>query len=105
MAIQHKTPKGLKTKVTFLCQDCGHTSPKWEGRCPACGAWGTYVEFSEPARQARPARPHGRGLAVEPTPIGEQSAADAQRMLLGMPEVDRLLGGGVVPGSVLLMAG
>ena len=105
MAIQHKTPKGLKTKVTFLCQDCGHTSPKWEGRCPACGAWGTYVEFSEPARQARPARSHAPGLPVEPTPIGEQSAAEAQRMLLGMPEVDRLLGGGVVAGSVLLLAG
>ena len=105
MAIQHRAPKGPKTKVSFLCQDCGHSSPKWDGRCPACGAWGTYVEFSEPGRQTRPTRPPSRALPAEPVPIGEQSAGDAQRLSLGMPEVDRLLGGGVVAGSVLLLAG
>ena len=109
MAIQHKAPKASKTKISFLCQDCGHSSPKWEGRCAACGAWGTYVEFAEPTRAPRAVRPQGQALAPslapEPAPIGEQSAPADHRLSLGMPEIDRLLGGGVVAGSVLLLAG
>ncbi|MCH7483512.1 MAG: hypothetical protein IIC31_11910, partial [Chloroflexi bacterium] len=65
VAIQQKTPrapKAPKAKVSFLCQDCGHSSPKWDGRCPACGAWGTYVEFTEPGRAARSLRPAGVAL-------------------------------------------
>ncbi len=105
MAIQHRTSKAPKTKVSFLCGDCGHSSAKWEGRCAACGAWGTYVEFAEPGRPARAVGPRSQALAPEPAPIGEQSAPDGQRLSLGMPEIDRLLGGGVVAGSVLLLAG
>ena len=105
MAIQHKAPKAPKTKVSFLCSDCGHASPKWEGRCAACGAWGTYAEFAEPRRAPQAVRQQGRALAPEPAPIGEQSAPADHRLSLGMPEFDRLLGGGVVAGSVLLLAG
>ena len=92
MAIQHRTSKAPKTKISFLCGDCGHSSPKWEGRCAACGAWGTYVEFAEPGRPARAVGPRSQALAPEPAPIGEQSAPDGQRLSLGMPEIDRLLG-------------
>ena len=97
------------TKTTFLCQDCGRTSPKWEGRCPGCGAWGTYVEFNEPKASrrgtARAAGPRAVQGPARATPLHEQPGGDEQRTVLGMPEVDRLLGGGIVAGSVMLLAG
>ncbi|MEX2431351.1 MAG: DNA repair protein RadA, partial [Dehalococcoidia bacterium] len=102
-------PSTPKAKLTFLCSDCGHTSPKWAGRCPACDAWNTFVEFSE--RSAARRLPFDRLRANGPNPSGapallsEQPGGDGQRLALGMPEVDRLLGGGAVNGSVLLMAG
>ncbi len=94
-------------KTTFLCQDCGHTSPKWNGRCPSCGAWGTTVEVSEPKRNGRQAAPRAR---LGPTdsaarPLVEQPLSDGARVSTGLGELDRLLGGGVVGGSVLLLAG
>jgi len=112
-----------KQKITFLCQDCGHTSPKWDGRCPGCGAWGTYVEFAEPKRPAGQARRFGvtsrtpsglggpvglgpaRSARIAATALAEQPGGDEDRLALGMPEIDRLLGGGVVAGSVMLLAG
>ena len=112
-----------KQKTTFLCQDCGHTSPKWDGRCPGCGAWGTYVEFAEPKRPAGQTRRFGvtnrfpsglggpaglgpaRGARIAATALAEQPGGDEDRLALGMPEIDRLLGGGVVAGSVMLLAG
>jgi len=116
------TPKASKIRITFLCQDCGHTSPKWNGRCPACQLWGTYVEFSEPKRPAVAAAAAARsgieatsgarlGLipafapAVHVGPLAEQPGGNELRVLLGMPELDRLLGGGIVVGSVMLLAG
>lgn len=106
------TPKASKPRITFLCQDCGHTSPKWDGRCPGCGAWGTYVEFSESKRPAVAAaavarRVGGPALAPQVTvmPLAEQPGGDELRIGLGMPELDRLLGGGIVVGSVMLLAG
>jgi len=100
--------KPSKQKRTFLCQDCGHTSPKWDGRCPACGAWGTYAEFSESKSQAVPAaarRPPRIEAVPVIAPLADQPGGDEPRIDCGMGEVDRLLGGGVVPGSVMLLAG
>ncbi len=102
-----RMPPKPKQKLTFLCSDCGHTSPKWEGRCSACGAWGTYAEFAE---SKRPSTPAGRPVQApagpaEATPLSEQPGGDEPRTELGMPEVDRLLGGGIVAGSVMLLAG
>ncbi len=94
-------------KTSYLCADCGHASPKWNGRCPACGAWGTIAEFAEPKRKgrtpsARPAfAPQGEGAR----PLVEQPRTDGVRVATGLCELDRLLGGGVVGGSVLLLAG
>jgi DNA repair protein RadA/Sms len=106
------TQKASRPKITFLCQDCGHTSPKWDGRCPGCGAWNTYVEFSESKRPAVAAAAAARrvgGLALAPpvtaTPLAAQPGGDELRVRLGMPELDRLLGGGIVVGSVMLLAG
>jgi DNA repair protein RadA/Sms len=99
--------KPSKAKTTFLCQDCGHTSPKWDGRCPACGAWGTYAEFNESHSQPSPAarRPVRIDAAPAIAPLMEQPGGDEARMGLGMGEIDRLLGGGAVGGSVMLLAG
>ena len=104
--------KAAKTRTTFLCQDCGHTSPKWDGRCPGCGAWGTYVEFSESKRPAVGATAMARRVGgpmlaplVTVLPLGDQPGGDELRTGLGMPELDRLLGGGIVAGSVMLLAG
>ena len=101
------------TKTTFLCGDCGHSSPKWNGRCAACGAWGTLAEFAEPkiraGRQA-PSLPIGAGRACgnaapAPAPLVEQPRSDGARASAGIAEADRLLGGGIVAGSAVLLAG
>jgi len=99
-------PIAPRSKIRFLCDQCGHTSPKWDGRCSACGSWGTYVEFSEPtAASAGPRRRTVPSAPLSATPLSEQPLAEGHRLSLGMPEVDRLLGGGVVSGSVMLIAG
>ncbi len=93
------------TKTTFLCQDCGHTSPKWNGRCPSCGAWGTTRGFTETKNNPLASRsllmPKGGGAC----PLVEQPSSDGARVPTGLSELDRLLGGGIVGGSVLLLAG
>ncbi|MDE2836458.1 MAG: DNA repair protein RadA [Chloroflexota bacterium] len=95
-------------RTTFLCKDCGYSSPKWNGRCPACGAWGTITEFTEPKRPAA-RRTNAGGAALSPasapTALIEQPSSDGERTSTGLTEVDRLLGGGIVAGSVVLLAG
>lgn len=93
------------TKVVYVCQSCGQTSVKWLGRCPGCGAWHTLVEepVDTPVRK-------GRSLfAVSqsaPLPLLEVSAdVDEARIFIGINEMDRVLGGGLVPGSLVLLAG
>ena len=93
-------------KTYFLCQDCGYSSPKWNGRCPSCNLWGTLVEFKEtnPSVTASPYKI----TASQNTPIGtlnEQPNSDGFRISSGLSEFDRVLGGGLVSGSVLLLAG
>lgn len=96
-------------RITFLCRDCGHNSPKWNGRCPACGAWGTIDEFTEPKRSAgQRTAAAGRTSPVTadaPAPLIEQPCSDGERISTGLTEVDRLLGSGIVAGSVVLLAG
>jgi len=92
-------------KTVFTCQHCGHASPKWLGRCPDCGRWDTLIEEvrrAPPARQglARPA-----GDAAEPVSIEAVSFSDESRLSTAMAELDRVLGGGVVPGSMVLIGG
>ncbi len=95
-------------RTTFLCQDCGHSSPKWNGRCLACGAWGTITEFTEPKRTAA-RRTAAGGVAPSPAsapvPLIDQPSSDGDRLSIGLTEIDRLLGGGIVAGSVVLLAG
>ena len=96
------------TKTTFLCRDCGHSSPKWNGRCPACGAWGTITEFTGPKQTVGKRTAANRIVPAPtsaPTPLIEQPCSDGERISTGLTEVDRLLGGGIVAGSVVLLAG
>src|SRR3954452_13611405 len=93
----------------FVCQECGHSALAWTGRCPGCGEGNTLVEAQRPAK-AR-AGPRGRGgagsagPAPKPVPLREVQAPKAQRLLTGIAELDRVLGGGLVPGSVVLLGG
>ncbi len=97
------------SRSVHVCQNCGGTSPKWSGQCPACGAWNTLVETVMP----RPGRPAASGrsragssaAAAAIEPIGSVSSAEAQRLSSGVGEVDRVLGGGLVPGSIVLFGG
>ncbi len=94
-----------KPKTAFVCQKCGNVTPRWQGRCEACGAWNSIVEEGGAAgigaQQARGAR-KGRIFA-----LGELAHADApqRRLASGIGELDRVTGGGFVPGSVLLLGG
>jgi len=97
-----------KTKTLWYCSSCGNESPKWMGRCPACGEWNTMVEA--PSQSAKPsARGGGAGLRAsgerKPHPLRDIDYSGDPRLSLGMGEVDRLLGGGIVPGSLVLIGG
>ncbi|HEX2678027.1 MAG TPA: DNA repair protein RadA, partial [Polyangiales bacterium] len=89
-------------KTLFECTACGATSPKWLGRCPNCGGWSTLEE----TRATTPARnPTGQRAAEHPVALSDVSADDAERFSTGLPELDRVLGGGVVRGGVTLLGG
>jgi DNA repair protein RadA/Sms len=93
-------------RTNYVCQQCGAASPKWSGQCPSCDAWNTLVETVAAPKVARPpsaARAVAGAAAI--TPIGEVSSAEADRLESGIGEVDRVLGGGFVPGSIILIGG
>jgi DNA repair protein RadA/Sms len=88
-----------KTVVQHVCSECGTASPRWLGRCPGCGAFGTLVEEVQGGSRARST------VARTPVPLGAVRATDAQRLETGVAELDRVLGGGLVPASLVLVAG
>jgi DNA repair protein RadA/Sms len=94
-----------RTLVRFVCSACSHESPKWLGRCPECGEWGSVVEGSGgPALGAmRHVAPRQPGEPARP--IATISAEPARAVATGVGELDRVLGGGLVPGAVVLLAG
>jgi DNA repair protein RadA/Sms len=94
-------------KTTYLCQQCGAASPKWAGQCPGCGAWNALVETIAAPRAASRAPSAARAMAgaAAVEPIGAVLSAEASRHRSGMAEVDRVLGGGFVPGSITLFGG
>jgi DNA repair protein RadA/Sms len=97
----------VPVRTVYLCQQCGAGSPKWAGQCASCGAWNSLVETAaaprKPARAARAADVVGGGAAI--TPIGAVESAESGRLPSGIGEVDRVLGGGFVPGSIILFGG
>ncbi|HEX2234107.1 MAG TPA: DNA repair protein RadA [Thermoleophilaceae bacterium] len=87
----------------FVCSACGQETPKWHGRCPGCGEWNTIAEEARAAPS--PGRARQAGRALEPVPLGQVEAPAVERLRTGIGELDRVLGGGLVPGSLVLIGG
>ncbi|NND05798.1 MAG: DNA repair protein RadA [Saprospiraceae bacterium] len=96
-----------KVKTQFVCSSCGANSPKWIGNCPSCNAWNTYHEEQQLAASAGHAWKIGEqeNVPAKPIPISEVQSLQVDRMLTGDSEFDRVTGGGIVPGSILLIGG
>lgn len=93
-----------KAKTVFVCRECGHESPKWMGQCPGCQAWATLEEFKE----ASPTKNRITGLKRErrkPQSIGKIPIGTEKRFMTGIGEFDRVLGGGLAQGSLVLISG
>jgi len=94
-----------KEKTVYTCSDCGGTSPKWLGKCPACGAWNTLEEGVAEAASATRHRFQSLTKTQPVTTLSEIDAADVARTPTGLEELDRVLGGGIVAGGVVLIGG
>lgn len=102
--------KDNKLKTIYVCSNCGESSPRWMGRCPSCGAWNTMVEdvvVPEPKAAARSASARPSGVtSITARRLSEVSTTEEKsRIVTGISELDRVLGGGVVLGSVVLLGG
>ena len=93
----------MKAKTVFFCTECGNETPKWSGRCPACGAWNTIVEQTD--KPVKSGRKSVFSTTVKAERITELGTSDEIRFLTGMGELDRVLGGGAVKGSLVLVSG
>ena len=96
--------KSAKTKMVFFCQNCGYESGKWMGQCPGCREWNTFVEEPSAPKTAGARRPSSV-VRSHPVRLAEVSFEENERTLTGMKEVDRVLGGGIVRGSMVLIGG
>ena len=105
-----------KTRTQFLCNACGSVHPKWMGKCPDCGTWDSLQEYKAPTPDARAASARGGSMSGaaqtgdlarggEAVTLAEIDEADTPRRPTGIGEFDRVLGGGVVPGSAVLVGG
>src|SRR5688572_2792225 len=101
-----------KAKVQFLCTNCGSVHPKWMGKCPDCGTWDSLQEYKAPTPDARAearrplaAQVGDVAMAAQALSLDEIDQADAPRTPTGISEFDRILGGGIVPGSAVLVGG
>src|SRR5690349_15074880 len=93
-------PAMARAKTHFVCQNCGASFPKWAGQCADCGEWNALVEaVAEKASRA------GAAPVAAVRRLSEVRAEDAPRISTGMEEMDRVLGGGLVPGAVILIGG
>ncbi|MEK4253901.1 DNA repair protein RadA [Ureibacillus sp. FSL K6-2830] len=94
-----------KKKTKFCCQSCGYESPKWLGRCPGCGEWNTFVEEIEVMTKSRGVFQHSEAISQKAVPIISIETQEEQRVQTSMVELNRVLGGGIVPGSLVLIGG
>ena len=106
-----------KSRTTFLCRECGGVQPKWIGKCPDCGAWDSLESFHEPAEsagvgtvagvaiQTAPGAGEALGLLKGAIRLDEVEQLEVPRIATGLGELDRVLGGGLVPGSAILLGG
>ena len=96
-----RTTSTKAPRSSYRCTECGNTPPKWTGRCTECNAWGTIEEYGAPAVRTTAAGP----VSTAARPIGQVDATVAASRATGIGELDRVLGGGLVPGAVALLAG
>lgn len=96
-------PEAKRARAIFVCQECGLESVRWQGRCPECNAWNTFVERT--VRPAAAGRPSVLRPSAEPVEVATLTHDAHSRMPLGIQEFDRVLGGGVVAGSLVLIGG
>ena len=93
-----------KVKTVFFCTECGYESAKWSGQCPSCHAWNTMTEQTVSSTVIRKSKANGYEPS-EPKALSEISLTDEDRVPTGIEEFDRVLGGGIVPGSLVLVGG
>ncbi|MBM3314073.1 DNA repair protein RadA, partial [candidate division WOR-3 bacterium] len=101
------SPLVLRMKLSaFICQNCGFETPRWLGRCPSCNQWNSLVEEHRAARRSKVnERVRIAGAGARPVKLSQVEAKAASRCPTGLGELDRVLGGGLVPGSLLLIGG
>src|SRR5205814_1972087 len=108
----YNPPLVAKLKTQFLCNSCGSVHPKWMGKCPDCGTWDSLEEYKAPTPDARKPGARNRDSATgdftqgaEPRAISDLAGDDTPRTATTIGEFDRILGGGIVPGSAILVGG
>ena len=94
-----------KSKTVFFCQNCGNEFSKWAGQCPACKEWNTLVEEEKRVTTGRVRGSSGNSSRREPVKISEVVSSEGERFSTGIPELNRVLGGGLVKGSMTLIGG
>src|SRR5204863_2803149 len=100
-----RTPVMASARSVFRCTDCGAEQPKWGGRCEACGAWNTLVEEAVGRTGGRADRKRAVPSGNPPVRLSDMGGGGFERWRTGLPEFDFVLGGGIVPGSVVLVGG
>ena len=93
----------MKAKTIFVCNECGYESAKWMGKCPACNSWNTF--FEEKISTKVESGKREKQIQEAPKPLNSYVGQDAQRTSTGYAELDRVLGGGLVKGSLVLVGG
>ena len=94
-----------KDKIIYVCSDCGAETPNWAGKCPSCGAWNTLREMKLTSGRSKTKANIIENTDSRPKKIGELSSGREIRFSTGIPELDRVLGGGAVIGSLILVGG
>ena len=95
----------MKSKTVFLCTNCGNETPKWAGRCPSCGQWNTLEEYTPAPSGKGNTAPAARMTSAVAKRLSEAKTDEALRFTTGLSELDRVLGGGAVKGSLVLVSG
>ncbi len=100
-----KTYMSSKMKTVWICSECGYEAPKWNGQCPSCNQWNTFSEELKSTSKQQNSGSSRAGIYEKPVLIGQISNEDECRYKTGISEMDRVLGGGIVKGSLVLLAG
>ena len=94
-----------RSSSTYVCSACGGETPRWTGQCPNCGEWNSLVEEARSRQPGAVASRRAAARGLTPVPLGEVSSEHQERLSTGIGELDRVLGGGIVPGSLVLIGG